>query len=186
MPNNLLLSYRQWLSQGRVDLAVIETMQIYHPDFTSLGLTANSLYLANWETSITRDIDDPYPGGSVGTAITFDPARFIYEPTTLGDTTEQSTTLTISAAEGLVYEALMEMTPRQRSTPVVAIPRLYYDDSYTGSVNQLVDPAPIWNLHSVTVSLTSLRGELRADPLRTQRVGRYYTALEFAVLELGR
>jgi len=186
LSNDLVLTYRQWLSQGRTDLTVIETMQIYHPDFTSLGLTSNSLYLANWETSITRDIDDPYPGGSVGTSITFDPSRFIYEPSSVGDTTEQGTTVTISAAGGVVYDALMAMTPLQRSTPVVIIPRLYYDDTYTGSYNQLIDPAPIWNLHSINVSLTALRGELRADPLRTQRVGRYYTALEFAVLELGR
>lgn len=178
MPNNMVNEYLKWLSGGDVDRAVVDTIQIYHPT-----VFPTSLYLANWDVPITRLVSDPYPSG-VEFSQEFSESRFYYEPAAVADTTDQSTTLTVSSLDGAIYELLMGMTVEERREPIVIIPRLYFDNDDGGEA--LIQPAPIWTLHSVNCSLTALRGELRAAPLRTQRVGRYYTALDFPVLEMLR
>jgi len=169
MTTNISEKYRNWMVQGNSDRAVIETITIDHP---SLGAP---IYLANWDVDIVATLEDIDPVQGV----TFKASRFIMEPAAVRDGTEQNTTLVMGNYDGQVYAALKAMTSEEREQPVTIRPRMYLSDNLS---EQLVNPSPIWNLHNVTASFEAVNGEIAAAPLRVQRIGLYYTALEFPVL----
>lgn len=168
---SLSVAYRRWLSVGKTNRTVVETVEFIHPSIASI-------YLCNWPESLTRDLEDVAGQPSV----TFEPTRFLVEPAELSDSTDQSSALVMSALDGMVYEFLRNMTPEDREVPITVKLRMYFIE--TGG--QLINPPPVWTLHNVIVTIDTARADLRAAPLRIQRIGRYYTALEIPILRLMR
>lgn len=170
-PEDWNVSYQRWLHQGRVDSFLYETIEINHSSFTS------PFYLVNWETDLSVDID-----GQSGSPVTFTAARFALEPTMVDGTLDQSASIAISAFDGRVYAALKTISMADRSNPLTITPRFFM--SY--NLLQVIDPPPAWNVYSITVGTKVVRADMRAAPTRIQRIGRYYTALEFPVLNMLR
>ena len=161
--------YRQWLSSAETDAALIETIQVQHVSFPDV-------WLVNWDRDITATLE-AVPGGSA--VQTFQAARFYLEPQEVSDGTEQGTALTISSLGGALYEYFADMTPAQRQFPVTITARAWLSNNLTTPV---YTTPPVWTLHSVVATWDVLQGEIKATPLRVQRIGRYYTTLELPVL----
>lgn len=164
-------SYKEWLSTGITDARIIETMEIAHPSFTSL-------FVVNSEQVETLPLAD-----QGGTLQDFSAARFVLDPTPVNQSTEQQTQVLVSSLEGNIYRELKNMTMAERADGMSITVRLYLSSDKTV---QLVDPPPIWTVHSVSLNQSVVRLNLRNQPLRVRRIGRYYTALEFPVLRISR
>ena len=163
--------YREWLASAPTERGVLETIQISHADFPSL-------FLANWDVQVTCKLQDVTGEPDQ----IFLPARFMIEPAPTQQSTEQKTVITMSAYDGEIYKAFKSMTAAQRRTEITLTPRLYWTDDQT---TQLVNPAPAWNIQSVTANIETIQAELTATPLRIHKTGIYYTALQFPVLGIG-
>jgi hypothetical protein len=158
-------AYREWLASGHTDRAVIETVEISHPSFPTA-------YLAKWPESINCKIE-------TGETKQFQAANFEIEPASINDTTNQNTQARISALDGAIYDLLKSMTYVQRIAPIELIHRLYFNTDF----NTLIFTPPArWVVHSVTVGFDSVVADLRTEPLRSVRIGRYFTKREFPVL----
>ena len=163
--------YNEWLANGISNRTRIETAQISHSTFPTQ-------YLANWQEDITKTLNDV----SGTPSQVFTAARFIHDPAALGQSTEQSCNIAISSYGGQLYDYMMSMTMEERNDPITVVLREYLDNSD----NQLVNPAPVWTVHNANVAIDAVSFELRADPLRVRRTGRYYTALDFPILTVLR
>ena len=159
--------FKEWLTGGDTARVKIGTIEISHASW-------GSIYLANWDTDVTFNVAD-----KADVPQTFTASRFLFEPSSVGDTTEQATGISMTAYGGVIYDAFNSMTYAQRQTPITIIPREFFDPTGTQTVN----PPPVWTLHNVTCNFESVSGQLKAEPLRVHRCGLYYTAQEFPVFE---
>lgn len=158
-------AYREWLSSGQTDKAVVETVQVSHPSF-------QDAFLANWHENIVCTLED-------ASTQEFQAAHFELEPANVNDTTSQNTQARISALDGLVYDLLKSMSYVDRIQPIEVIHRLYFHTDFT---TLIFDPPSRWVVHSVTVGFDTVVADLRTEPLRSVRIGRYFTRKEFPVL----
>lgn len=162
-------AYRKWLATGYTRRGVIDTIQVSHPKW-------GDLYLANWDSDIDCTLDD-VAGDPV---VTFNASRFQLQKAQVTGGTDQTTTITINSFDGLLYGELKAMTPAERvNSPITITPRMYWTNNQTAG---MINPPPVWTLHNATVSMEAVTGEIKALPMRTQRVGIYYDALEFPAL----
>lgn len=162
-------SYKEWLVTAPTERGILETIEVSHPSWPA------PVYLVHWDIAVTCTIQDK----GADTPVEFLPARFVFEPAIVSDGTEQSASCAISAYDGVIYSFLKGMTPDERMVPIELRSRLYYTDDQTA---QLINPSPLWNVHAVTATFETVHAELQVAPLRIQRVGRYFTALQFPVL----
>ena len=167
--DDFLAEYDHWLASAPTAQAIIETVEVSHSTF-------GTLYLANWHSGVDKQLSDV-----AGTpTVTFERSQFVLGPPSLEQSTKQQTTLGISAYGGQVYDYFRAMTMVERDEPILIKTRLYLENVD----EQLINPAPIWTVHSANVGIDAVSLELRAEPLRIRRVGRFYTATEFPILRL--
>lgn len=167
-------AYREWLTTAPTARGIIDTVEIT----ATLNGVEEQIFLTNWDQNITcylEDADTPRDQE-------FQAARFIVEPAAVVDGTQQSTSISIAAYNGVVYDTLKAMTPEDRKTPVTVRPRLYYTDDFT---TQLINPSPVWSMTNVSASFDAVSGTLEVLPMRAYRVGRYYTARGFPILKVA-
>jgi hypothetical protein len=158
-------SFKKWLASGYTDRAVVHTVEILHPN---LPVTR----LANWD----EDIDCTLENASVEK---FYAGHFLIEPVGINDTTEQSTRAKISSADGQIYDILKAMNYVDRLIPIELIHRMYFHTDFT---QMLFVPPARWVIHAVTVDYDAIEVDLRTEPLRAVRIGKYFTRREFPVL----
>ncbi len=157
--------YKAWLASGVSNREVIETFEITHPAW-------EPLYLANSDRGIGAILED-------GREVRFIASRFYMEPPETTDTTNQGTTVALSALEGRIYDTVQAMTFDQRDVPIKATYRMFFLDDRS---EPLLTPPPVWYIHSMEATREAVRIELNATELRMQRIGLYYTAQEFPAL----
>ena len=161
------LNYRRWLTGVQSDEALIETIQLDHADFPA------PVRLANWDININVKLE------TGATNVLFNASRFFLEPPQLEAGPTAATTLVMSSYNGMLYEALADLPVSARNKPVTVTSRLYLSEHLTAPV--YATSPPKWTLHSVVANWDVVQGDLQTVPLRTQKVGRYYTAREFPV-----
>ena len=158
-------AYRRWLAGAQTDKVVVETIAVKH---SSWGTT----YLANWDQSFDATLDNGV------TRVTFLPSQFNFDLPSMTDTTEQAAGLTVSSLDGIIYENLRAMSATDREEPIEIKYRLYFADDDTTPLADTIT----WTVHSVAVTMDTIRAELRSIPLRVRRIGTYYTQENFDVL----
>ena len=166
-------AYNQWISSAETNEALIETIQVSHPMW-------GDVWLANWDRNILATLE-AVPGG--GVVQEFLASRFYLEPAGLTSGTEQVSNLSITSLDGLLYEYFADMTIVDREVPIEIIARSYLSASLTAPV---YNTPPVWYLQSITATWDVLQGSLQSTPLRVQRIGRYYTSIEFPVFQYVR
>ena len=158
-------AYRRWLAGAQTDKAIVETIAVKH---SSWGTT----YLANWDQNFTATLDNGV------TRVTFLSSQFNFDLPSMTDTTEQAAGLTVSALDGIIYENLRAMSASDREEPIEIKYRIYFSDDDTTPLTDTIT----WTVHSVAVTMDTIRAELRSIPLRVRRIGTYYTQENFDVL----
>ena len=160
--------YKEWLASGTTDDEIVETVQITHA-----GGAFADLLVVNADRDLTALLED-------GTTRKFTAGRFMLEPAETTDTTSQSTTISVSALDGMWYTSIKNMTYEERAQAITLVHRLYrLRDPLAGP---LMTPPPSWTVNAVEATLEAVRAEIRAEELRMQKIGLYYTAREFPAL----
>lgn len=169
MPS-LQQSYRQWLSSAPSNVAVIEAADVAHPSW-------GSFRIAKWAKPI--DILD-----EKGETHTYVAGFFALAMSSVSDSVEQSVSASISDTQGVFYDALRSMSVEERKLPITITHRLVRSDEVNGGVYGpvLINPPPIWTVHSISIRYDAVVLELRAQPLRIRRIGLYYVSRTFPVL----
>ncbi len=158
--------YKEWLASGQSDKQIVETIDVYHKSW-------GHVRLCNSDRNFRAKLDD----GTSST--TYTAARFHFEPPEVTDTLGQNTTLVVGALDGLLYDQIQQMSFEDRRLPVTVTYRVYLKVSDS---NPLITPSPEWTVHVVEATREVVRADLRAEQLRTQRIGLYYTVNEFPAL----
>ncbi len=170
MTTDAAKAYTEWLASAPSNAAIIETIDVAHYAW-------GNWRIAKWGTDITlRD--------ETGGTQTFKAGFFKLTKPEASDTLEQVAQISISSMDGALYNILRGMNAEQRATPITITYRLVRSDTIVAGVHEplLVNPPPVWNVHTINASITALVAEVRADPLRIRRVGTYYTENYFPVL----
>lgn len=165
MNTDYTTAYRRWLTGAQTDRTVVETIAVKH---SAWGTT----YLANWDQNFEATLDNGV------TRVTFLASQFNFDLPSMTDTTEQSCGLTVSSLDGIIYENLRAMTATQREEAIEIKYRIYFSDDDTQPLADTIT----WTVHSVAVTMDTIRAELRSIPLRVRRIGQYYTQENFSAL----
>lgn len=160
-----ITEYKQWLSSGITNREVIETMEISHPAWARI-------FIANADRSLSATLED-------ASTQTFTAGRFYMEPPETTDTTNQSTTIAISALDGQIYDMVRDLTFEEREDPIQLTYRLFFLDDPS---EPLIVPPPVWYVHGIEATREAVRAQLQATQLRIQKIGLYYTAKEFPAI----
>lgn len=164
-------AYKNWLSGGSTASALIDTLEVTHPAIIT------PVFLANWDVTIQANLSD-LNGAPVQT---FQASRFVLESSSLSDSLDQGTQISITSLDGALYEAFKNLSPEARRTPVTVTARQYLSNDLSSVV---MTPPPVWYLTNIVADFDTLLGTLQAIQLRARKVGRYYVSRELPILEL--
>lgn len=160
-----VIGYKRWLASGETKNQVLETLDIYHPAWGHTRVVNND-----------RDVVCTLENGNNRK---FFAGRFYMEPAEINDTTSQATTVAVSSLDGRLYDKVKTLNFEDRKKPITATYRLFW---LNNPANPLVNPPPVWTVHSMNPTREAISVELRSEALRVQKIGLYYTENEFPAL----
>lgn len=170
MPATFDDEFAKWLTQHGNERAVaVNVLEFLHPAWNVAG---HGIFVS--------DYGDVFTATTEPTAFTFDaqPLGFIVETASDNVSTEQTVTIQLDNANGLVAQQLRQLDDADLQDPVQVVYRAYLDTERDAPA---IDPL---NLFVVNISMNrlALEVEASADVLPNIQAGRRYTLEAFPPL----
>lgn len=147
---------------------------ISNPDGLTYG---GAYYIGDYGQQFYAFADHPLAGRSVQL---FAPIPFKIDGITVAADTSQTATVTLSGLSGPLYRQILKpMTLAQRNFPIEVRHYVYLDNNFSAPV---FDPATVYYLEAVDVTVTDLVLSLSNQFLPNKRAGTAYTPRQFPTL----